>query len=180
MRDAFGGVFMFNLLIVFIFIFVSFSAVSLTYAKAFKLKNLLISYVEEQEIISLNLNEEKINGIDEILQNSNYNKTCDSIGYSEGKVKSAEGQTTEYCHNGIVIKIKKGYPQDIPGTKNEKNKTKSQFIIYEIITYADWNLGELNKVLALGGQSEDSQSPINSFWKIKGEAKVVARDIQYN
>ena len=54
MRDAFGGIFMFNLFIVFIFIFVAFSAVSLTYAKAFRLKNSLISYVEEKEIISLN------------------------------------------------------------------------------------------------------------------------------
>ena len=180
MRDAFGGVFMFNLLIVFIFIFVAFSAVSLTYAKAFRLKNSLISYVEEQEIISLDLNSEKLEGIDKILQGASYYKTCDSIGYNDGKIKSAEGKTVGYCHNGVVIRIKDGYPQNVDGTKNEENKTITKLIIYEITTYADWNLGVLNKILALGGQSEDSQSPINGFWEIKGEAKVVARDVKYN
>lgn len=180
MRDAFGGVFMFNLLIVFIFIFVAFSAISLTYAKAFRLKNSLISYIEEQEIISLDLNGEKLEGIDEILQGANYYKTCDSIGYNDGKIKSKEGKTEGYCHNGVVISIKNGYPQNIDGTKNKENKTITKLIVYEITTYADWNLGVLNKILALGGQSEDSQSPINGFWKIKGEAKVVARDVKYN
>jgi len=42
MRDAFGGVFTMNLLLVFIFIFVAFAAVSLNYAKAFKVKNSII------------------------------------------------------------------------------------------------------------------------------------------
>ena len=39
MRDSFGGVFMTNLFLVFIFIYVAFTAVSLNYAKAFKVKN---------------------------------------------------------------------------------------------------------------------------------------------
>ena len=53
MRDAFGGVFTMNLLLVFIFIFVAFSAVSLNYAKAFKLKNDIIDFIETNEIIDL-------------------------------------------------------------------------------------------------------------------------------
>ena len=179
MRDAFGGVFMFNLFIVFIFIYVAFSAVSLTYAKAFKLKNSLISYIEEQEIISLSLDNKKLEQIDKILQNASYYKTCDSIGYTEGEIKSNEGKTAGYCHNGVVIQIKKNYPQDIQGTKNEEKRTKSQLIVYEVIKYADWNLGVLNKLLALGGKSENSEEKLNGFWTIVGEAKVVARDISY-
>ena len=166
MRDAFGGIFMFNLFIVFIFIFIAFSAVSLTYAKAFRLKNSLISYVEEQEIISLNLDSDKLEEIDKILKGAGYYKTCDSIGTIEGKSESAEGNITEYCHNGIVIRIKGGEPQKIEGTT-------SKLIVYEIITFADWNLGVLNKLLALSGRTGKG---VNGFWTIKGEAQVVARN----
>ena len=165
MRDAFGGLFMFNLFIIFIFIFVAFSAVSLTYAKAFRLKNSLITYVEEQEIISLNLDNSKLQAIDKILQDSSYHKTCDSINKKEGFGKSAEGIFNEYCYKGVVIRIKEGYPKKIDGTT-------SKLIIYEILTYADWNLGVMNKLLALSGRNGES---INGFWTIKGEAKVVQR-----
>ena len=47
MRDAYGGIFMVRLFLVFIVIYVAFTAVSLNYAKAFRLKNKLIDYVEE-------------------------------------------------------------------------------------------------------------------------------------
>ena len=165
MRDAFGGVFMFNLFIVFIFIFVAFSAVSLTYAKAFRLKNSLISYIEEKEIISLNLDNSKLEEMDKILEDASYYKTCDSVNLKEGISKSAEGKTNGYCHNGVVIKIKDGYPKKIDGTT-------SKLIVYEVITYADWNLGVMNKLLTLSGRTGEG---INGFWTIKGEAKVVER-----
>ena len=169
MRDAFGGVFMFNLFIVFIFIFVAFSAVSLTYAKAFRLKNSLISYVEENEIISLNLDIDKLEEIDKILKSASYYKTCDSVGLTEGNTKSAEGKINGYCHNGVVIRVKDGYPQKIEGTTSE-------LIVYEIITFADWNLGALNKLLALSGQRETDENRITGSWKIIGQAQVVARN----
>ena len=169
MRDAFGGVFMFNLFIVFIYILVAFSAVSFTYAKAFRLKNSLITYVEEQEIISLNLDNNRLEGIDEIIQNAKYHKTCDSLGYNEGRIVSPEGKNAGYCHKGIVIRIKPveedPYPRDIEGTN-------SKLIVYEVITYADWNLGLMNKLLAISGRTGEG---INGFWTIVGEAQVVQR-----
>lgn len=165
MRDAFGGVFMFNLFIVFIYILVAFSAVSFTYAKAFRLKNSLITYIEEQEIISLNLDNNRLKGIDEIIQDAKYHKTCDSLGHNEGITISAEGKTSGYCYKGIVINIKEGYPSKIEGTN-------SKLIIYEVKTYADWNLGVMNKLLAISGRTGEG---IEGFWTIVGEAQVVQR-----
>lgn len=165
MRDAFGGVFMFNLFIVFIYILVAFSAISLTYAKAFRLKNELITYVEEQEIISLNLDNKKLEGIDKIIQNAKYHKTCDSLAHNEGKSTSSEGKVDGYCYKGIILRIKDGYPKKIEGTN-------SKLIIYEVVTYADWNLGVMNKLLAISGRNGES---INGFWEIVGEARVVER-----
>ena len=43
MRDAFGGVFMIKLALIFIIIYVSFMAVAINYAKAFRVKNQVIN-----------------------------------------------------------------------------------------------------------------------------------------
>lgn len=167
MRDAFGGVFMIELFIVFIFIYVAFSAVSLNYAKAFRLKNSIISFVEEKEIIDLSESgmNSKLADLDLILQNANYNKTCDAIGYTEGEIKEND-KAVGYCHNGIVIK---------QISSNQIEGTNSRLIKYEITTAANWNLGILNKLLVLGGRQENSDRGVVGFWKIKGEAEVVLR-----
>ena len=170
MRDAFGGVFMFNLFIIFIFIYVAFAAVSLNYAKAFRLKNSLINFVEENEIIDLSHKnfDKHLDELDEILDNANYNKTCDSINETE-TVTNIDGRAAKYCYRGILI-------ERVSTAKEEKIAgTNSKLIEYKITTYADWNLGVLNKLLALNGQKDNSQAMINGSWQITGEAQVVDR-----
>ena len=49
MRDSFGGTFMIQLLLIFIVIYVSFMAVALNYAKAFRVKNGVINILEQQQ-----------------------------------------------------------------------------------------------------------------------------------
>ena len=164
MRDSFGGVFMFRLMLVFIFIFVSFSAVSLNYAKSFRVKNKVISFIEENEITNLNGGniDDNLSKLADILSAADYNKSCES---GNGSIQSAEGTSTGYCYNGVVILKEK--EEKIEGT----NSTRIQ---YQVITYADWNLGMLNKLLVLGGQQENSESYVNGTWKIKGTATVIA------
>ena len=53
MRDAFGGTFMIQIFIVFILVYISFTALALNYAKAFKVKNFIVDYLEEEEIMNL-------------------------------------------------------------------------------------------------------------------------------
>ena len=163
MRDAFGGVFTMNLLLVFIFIFVAFGAVSLNYAKAFRVKNSVIDFIEENEIIDLQDISNKVDKLDLILKNSEYYKTCN--GSEEQQKKSESGQIIEYCYGGVAISIKSTEP--IEGTDKS-------IIKYNITTLADWNLGALNKILALAGQSESSNGTLSGTWTIRGEAKVVA------
>ena len=71
MRDAFGGVFTMNFMLVFIFIFVAFSAISLNYAKAFRLKNSIIDFVEENEIVNLSDIDAKTDELNSILNKAN-------------------------------------------------------------------------------------------------------------
>lgn len=49
MRESFGGAFIINLLLVFIVIFISFMAVTISYAKAFRVKNQVINIVEQNQ-----------------------------------------------------------------------------------------------------------------------------------
>lgn len=163
MRDAFGGVFMIRLFLVFIVIFVAFAAVSLNYAKAFRIKNKIIDLVEENEIIDLaSLSKDEFRTqLDGILNSSNYYKTC-----KNEKIVSESGETIGYCYRGIVIK------------QSEKEKiegTSSYMLKYNIYTYADWNLGSLNMLLSLSGSSSTSERFVDGTWEIQGQAKVVKR-----
>ena len=162
MRDAFGGIFMIRLFIVFIFIYVAFAAVSLNYAKAFRVKNSVISFVEENEIIDLrNIN--NIDKLEKILENAKYHKECNN---GNGTIRSIEGNNIGYCYNGIVILKQK--EEKLAGTN-------STVINYQILTYADWNLGVLTKILALGGKQAQKKDYVDGTWAITGEAKVVLR-----
>lgn len=164
MRDSFGGVFTMRILLVFIFIFVSFSAVSLNYAKSFRVKNKVISFIEENEIVELNSSnfDDNLPKLEAILKETNYNKTCNR---GNGNIESPTGYDSGYCYNGIVILKEK--EEKVEGT----NSTRIQ---YQVMTYADWNLGALNKILALAGNKENSESYVNGTWSIKGTARVVS------
>ena len=167
MRESFGGVFTLNLLLVFIFIYVAFTAVSLTYGKAFRVKNKVIDFIEQNEIVSLNesyLNN-KLDKLDAIVANTNYNITCDSINSKDGEEKE-NNKVTSYCYKGIKISLLESIK--IEGTDSKRIK-------YQVSTGATWNLGSLNKILALGGKQQNSKPSITGTWTISGEATVVAR-----
>ena len=166
MRDSFGGVFMLNLFLVFIFIYVAFSAVSLTYAKAFRVKNKVIDFIETNEIVSLSttsfttkLEEE----LKPILNSLGYNVACEG---ENGPVDKTGTTVNSYCYEGVTIEIQE--TQTIAGTT-------SKIIKYNVYTKANWNLGALNKILALGGKKQNSEDPITGTWTITGEAKVVSK-----
>lgn len=165
MRDAFGGVFTMNLFLVFIFIYVAFTAVSLNYARAFRVKNSIIDFIEQNEITDLDeyfgQNWTDKTKLDQILDDAGYHKTCSITT----EITTDEG--TGYCYRGIVIL--KMDEQKVQGTD-------SKTIYYRVRTYADWNLGALNKLLALAGKREDSDTIVNGTWAINGEAKVVEKN----
>lgn len=49
MRDAFGGLFMIRVLLVFLLVFITFVAVAFNYARAFRVKNKIIDVIEQNE-----------------------------------------------------------------------------------------------------------------------------------
>lgn len=165
MREAFGGVFMIRLMLVFVFIFVAFTAISLNYAKAFRIKNKVIDFIEQEEVFDLDAlftsgNSKNLEILDKILDDAKYNKECQKVN-ANGKIPTEAGAPLAYCYRGIIVE--------------QTELIDNKIIKYNVSTYADWNLGALNMILALGGQSPNSEHVINGAWEISGTAKVVKR-----
>lgn len=156
MRDAFGGEFMIRLFLVFIVIYVAFAAVSLNYAKAYRVKNKVISYLEENDITDLaSLNCD--GSLAKVIENSSYHKTCNN---GNGPTYDDTQRVSTYCCNGVVI---------------EANENINNHYNYTVNTYADWNVGALNMILTFDQQQQNSGSYVTGTWQISGEANVYAR-----
>lgn len=117
MRDALGGTFMIQLMLIFLIIYISLLAVGYNYAKAFRTKNTIIDYLERYE----GYNDSSKKAINYYLDNvikysvpsennsgnfkSNHpNAQCDKRGYCIEMVK-ANGKTTCMVTTFIPINI---------------------------------------------------------------------------
>jgi len=69
MRESFGGAFMIKMILVFIVVYVSFMAVAVNYAKAFRVKNNVINILEQSKYVP----GDDITKIDDYLASVPYN-----------------------------------------------------------------------------------------------------------
>lgn len=167
MRDAFGGAFMIKVFLVFIFIYICFTAMALNYAKAFKVKNKVIDYLESNEIVNLNsLTASQMEAMneyfeDEVLGNMNYNLSGQDICKSSGiKEIDYTGKRIAYCHDsGIII-------------EQSKKAENTEGVYYTVSTYIGWSMPFLNKLLALNGNNSKQDVP-TGLWKISGETRLI-------
>lgn len=93
MRESFGGAFMIKLVLVFIVVYISFMAVAINYAKAFRVKNQVINILEQTKFNGSKSSEEVV---DNYLKKVNYNlsdniekieKKCNEQAESLGKTE---------------------------------------------------------------------------------------------
>ena len=168
MRDAFGGAFMIQVFLVFIFIYIGFTAVALNYAKAFKVKNMIIDYLEENEIIDLaelTVTETKAmeNFIEnEVYGNMNYHVNVDNM-CSGLDLEDEFGDKIAYC-NDVGIYIRRA---------GKAENTKG--VYYTVSTYVGWSIPFLNKLLALNGNNEE-HGVVSGLWKISGETRLIVNE----
>lgn len=163
MRDAFGGAFMIKIFIVFIFIYICLTAMALNYAKAFKVKNAVIEYLETNEITDLtNMNADELMTMEDYFEKEFVGKK----GYNVSEYKicdSIQKNTDTYCHpSGIVIK-KTGEAQNTEG------------IYYTVSTYMSWGIPFINNLLRLNGNNQN-QEVLTGVWTISGETRLIVRN----
>ena len=165
MRDAFGGAFMIKLFLVFIAIYIGFTAVALNYAKAFKVKNKVIEYLESSEISSLNsITSTQLEDLEsffesEVLGNMKYNQNHLSVCNKANEFDYA-GQKKVHCDD-IGIKI-----EEVSQAKNTEG------VYYRVSTYVGWSIPFLNNLLALNGNNASRPVPIG-VWEISGETRLI-------
>ncbi len=154
MRDAFGGAFMIKLLIVFIIIYIGFIAIAVNYAKAFKVKNKVIEYIEENEITNITtMTAQAYEEMNRYFQE----ELVEGMNYKYG-IKCPNKETYDYCDNGILIQ-----EHSTTGT-NKKGK------YYTVTTTFGWEIPFLNVLLRFNGQNGET---VSGVWKISGETRTI-------
>ena len=173
MRDAFGGTFMIQIFLVFIFIYICFTGVVLNYARAFKVKSAVIEYLEKNEILGVNqsgevdlkhLTAREKDDLNQFIEQEVLTGLKYSISDTEfcSKVKHAAGEPEPYCHPiGIII-------------RQSASSKHTEGIYYTVYTYVDWNTGFLSPLLSLGGNSKNANS-VEGTWEISGQTRIIVR-----
>jgi len=170
MRDAFGGAFMIQVFLVFILIYICFTAMALNYAKAFKVKNIVIDYLENNEVTNLgNITASQLDAMDkyfddEVLTDMNYNLSgqdiCNNIRINEFDYT---GKRVAYCHDSGIIIEQSGESENTEG------------VYYTVSTYIGWEIPFLNKLLALNGNNQQQEVP-RGLWKISGQTRLIVNE----
>ena len=154
MREAIGGTWITQLVIVFIFLFVAFLTLSMNYSKAFKVKNEVTTIVEKKGGIS----DDSIQIINNYLNSSGYKEkgVCETgfYGVNITKDKPAwkevkKGDKTRY--NYCIAKVRAVSP----------NYNKKAY--YEVILFFKFNLPVIGDIFTFNvhGQTKDVAYPID-------------------
>lgn len=174
MREAVGGTWLTQLVIVIMFVFVAFLALSMNYSKAFRVKNEILSIIEKKEGILQNNN---ANGsiflINNYLKNSGYN----TVGRCE---KGSYGFNINSVHATLIN----------DGNKNNKfnyciSKTKSAAInfpnraYYKVKIFFKFNLPVVGDVYTfkVDGETKDVNYPKDGKCGTNDSIKCVRSDI---
>lgn len=142
MRESFGGAFMIKLVLIFIVIYVSFMAVAINYAKAFRVKNNVINILEQSQF-ELG---DSITEIDDYLSNVPYNlngndsikKHCNNTEFGNTNKSTNTILTT----NGVCI------VKQATGSDNE--------VYYKVTSYisVDFRVFNIYMTLPISGETK--------------------------
>ena len=150
MREAFGGVFLIKLMMIFLVIYIIFVAMALNYAKAFKTKNGIIDYIEKYE----GFNEYSKSAIDAYLERIDY--SVPSQG-PNGSYASSHPNATCYPQGYCIEKVEKD------GRISSKVVTFIQFSFLQINdTYNFTNRLQFPPIVITGDIQQYSP---DEFWK---------------
>ncbi len=159
MRDAFGGAFMIKLFLVFIIIYVGFTAIALNYAKAFKVKNLVVSYIEDNEISDfMNLPAAQDADFVAYIDREIVNK----LGYIYQNNSCVNSENVKCYDAGIKI-------ERIKPPAGQSNKLG---VYYKVSTYFGFQMPFFDRILAING-SDNGENVIGT-WEISGETRTIA------
>ena len=127
MKESIGTTWIFQMVIIFILIFVSFLIVTLTYSKTFKTRNELINIIEKYEGVT----EESLSIMNQYLRYNSYQamKKCPANWYGVASIEKIE---IEKVGNGSVRKYYYCLKRNV--------SKKSSLVHYDIKVFFKFNL----------------------------------------
>ena len=150
MRDAVGSTWIFGLVLGFTLIFAAFLTLALTYAKAYKIKNEMISMIEKYEGITTTdtLNKKgSLNIINQYLLNNGYmaKGSCDIDDYGVDDLN--------YAYLEKVSSKSSKYYYCIKVNRIDKNCS----VIFKVKLFYDFNLPILGKIhkFSINGETNE-------------------------
>ena len=163
MRDAFGGAFMIRVFLIFILIYILLTAVAMNYAKAYKVKELIVAYLEDNEIYDIkNMTAKDKDAMEEyiltnVVQNLNYTRAVTQT------CPAGKECLRDFEKYGISI------VKEDPGNQSNKNGS-----YYVVTTYFGYDIGFL-KLLAYTQNDPVTSSDNDTIgiWKITGETRLI-------
>jgi len=153
MREAIGGTWITQLVIVFMLIFVAFLALSLNYTKAFKVRNQLMTIIEQQEGVTSG-DEGSIALMNNYLKGNNYTvmRPCALDSYGVGNLNSP---TVEHVTNA-----KKKYYYCVSKVKAPSLNHEGK-VYYKVNIFFHFNLPVLGDIFtfSIKGSTGDVVNP---------------------
>lgn len=160
MRDAFGGTFMFEVFLIFMLIYIALTAISVNYAKAFKVKDKVVDYIESTEIADVSdMSAEELNEMEDFFNTEIVGK----LNYMFDNSSVCSGKNYIYCKNGILIQeMGKG--------------TNTEGVYYRVSTYFGWHLPFIDNFYKIGNRSTADVKPMIGVWEITGETRLIVKE----
>lgn len=160
MREAIGGTWLMQLVIIFMLIFVAFLALSLNYTKAFKMKNEVLTIIEKYEGLT-NGDEGSVAIINNYLKSNGYHttKACPVGSYGvrslDNSVATLVGKNDKNKYYYCVTKFKKNEISD-------KDKKKAY---YKVNLFLKFNLPVLGDIFTfeVNGTTGDVAFPADDL-----------------
>lgn len=150
MKEAIGGVFTLQIILVFIVLVNAYLAYSVNYTRAFRVKNGIISIIEEYE----GLTEEAKEEIDDYVKDMRYRVSSNVI--NSGTL-ARRGMDVSDCviNNGYCTKCT---------ASSDEDATSDGYrgVYYSVVTFVNVDIPILNKILPLG-----------SWLQVSGETKAI-------
>lgn len=158
MRDAFGGAFMIKIFLIFIIVYVCFTALALNYAKAFKVKNKIIDYLEDNEISTItDMNAAAFENMEKYFEEEIYNE----MNY---RAEVTCTSSSVYCKNGVLIE-----------QEDTTNRYGTEAVYYKVTTKVGWSIPFINKILAIN-DTDKGANVTSGNWTISGETRIITKD----
>lgn len=135
MRESFGGAFIIKLLLVFIIVYISFMAIAINYAKAFRVKNQVINIIEQNQYT----------GDDDQLVISKIDSYLSSVAYNY----SENNKIKDNCDSFKESKLTDNRACIVP-LGNEDAR------YYKVITYIaiDFPFFDISMVIPISGETK--------------------------